>query len=153
MYEQQNLYPSQGGPVQGTEPLMQPISQTPIYGQQIPPAVQPIPQPQINQPISQPVFQAPFVNQQQPIVVNQYMPDSLTLNLKTSPTVLVCPFCKNNITTIVDTEFNIVNFCFCWFFFYIWIIAQLIRRKQLLCIDATHKCPSCGSIIGKYSSC
>ena len=72
---------------------MPPNSQPPIYFQEIPPAVQPMPQPQPNQPTAQPFIQAPVMNQQQPIIVNQYNPVQ-PLDLKTIPTTVLMHFLK-----------------------------------------------------------
>ena len=129
----QNLYPAQGGPVPGQPYPYQP-------GQPIPPVAQPY--------TNQPAYQPPIVNQQQPIVVYQQPPV-----LKSSPAFLVCPHCRNQVTTIVETNFNCGNFLFCFCFFYLWIIVELVNGKDLNCSDAIHKCPRCGNTIGNYSAC
>ena len=94
------------------------------------------------------MYQPPVVNQQQPVVVYQQ-----PLILKTSPASIVCPHCNNQITTVVETNCNCLNCCFCWFFCCIWLIVELVNGKDLNCQDATHKCPSCGCVIGSYSAC
>ena len=119
----QNLYPAQGGPVPG-----QPVT----------PVVQP----------NQPIYQPPIVNQQQPVVVYQQPP-----KLKTTPVSLVCPHCHNQITTLVETHFNCLNCCLCCYCLLLWLIVELANDKDLNCTDATHKCPSCGSVIGVYTAC
>ena len=134
----QNLYPAQGGPIAGEPMPIQP-------GQPITPVAQPYPNPNPNQPFYQP---PPIVNQQQPIVIYQQ-----PLNLKTSPTNVTCPYCRNQVVTLVETNFNCLNCLFCCWAFYLWIIVELVRGKDLNCTDATHKCPSCGKVIGYYSSC
>ena len=151
MYQQQqNLYAAQGGPVQGAEPLM-PSSLQPIgYGQDIPLVVQPIPQ---DQQEVLPTNLTPFKNQQQPYMANQntYVQ---TANLKSRPVLVFCPFCKNNVITLVETHFNWLS-CLCCLIsrLIIWSIFQCMRNKDLNCNDATHRCPSCGNIIGTYSAC
>ena len=109
-------------------------------GQPINPVAQPYP--------NQPMYQPPSVNQQQPIVIYQQPPI-----LKTTPASAVCPHCKNQVLTVVETSFNCLNCCFCCFAFYAWIIVELVRGKELNCTDAIHKCPSCGNVIGSYDAC
>ena len=128
-------------PTDGNQPLVQPPQQNMPPGQPITPEVQDMPVPTI---------QAPVLNQ--PIVVDQDIPMN-QVKVKTTPVSMVCPFCKNNITTMVRTEFNWLNFCFCFFFRIIWLIVKIESQKELNCNDATHFCPSCGQIIGQYSAC
>ena len=129
----QNLYPAQGGPIPGQAMPIQP-------GQPITPIAQPYP--------NQPMYQPPIANQQQPIVVYQQ-----PLNLKTSPANVVCPYCRNQVVTLVETNFNCLNCLFCCWFVELWLIIELVRGKDLNCTDAVHKCPSCGQVIGNYSAC
>ena len=144
MYQQ----PPPNGPYEGAQPLIPPPTNM-GPGQPMPPIAQPIP---VAQPVPapQPYGQPPVQNQ--PIVVNQYVPYA-PVKFKTSPVSMVCPFCKNNITTLVDTQFNCCNCCFCCFFCILWLIVMLVSEKDLNCSDATHKCPSCGKLVGSYQSC
>ena len=139
--------PPPNGPMDTAQPLIPPPTG---YGQPMPPIAQPVP---VAQPVpaAQPVPYGPPV-QNQPIVVNQYVP-AAPVKFKTSPVSMVCPYCKNNITTLVDTQFNCCNCCFCFCFCLIWLIVMLVSEKDLNCSDATHKCPSCGKVIGSYQSC
>ena len=100
MYQQ----PPPNGPYEGAQPLIPPPTNM-GPGQPMPPIAQPIP---VAQPVPapQPYGQPPVQNQ--PIVVNQYVPYA-PVKFKTSPVSMVCPFCKNNITTLVDTQFNCCN--------------------------------------------
>ncbi len=153
MDQPQNLYPAQNGQVGGVEPLMYNQGQPMVTAQPIPQASSMAP---MNQPIvdpiygTQPIYQIP--NQNQPIVVNQIIPVS-PIQLKTNPVSTVCPFCRNNITTVVETEFNCLNCCFCCWNMVLWLIVQLVREKELNCTNATHKCPMCHRIIGQYNAC
>ena len=144
------------------EPI-QPPNQTQGYGQPIPPAAMPYnPPPSYEKPTYE---LPPQYQQQQPIVVQQYVPTQQQhyvvqqygnvphSKVKTSPVTTVCPFCKNNVTSIVETHFNILNCCFCYLFPLFWCLYQLCADKEFLCNDAIHKCPRCGNIIGKYNSC
>ena len=128
-------------PADGSQPLVQPPQQNMPPGQPVTPVVQNMPGP---------IIQAPVQNQ--PIVINQNIPMN-QVKLKTSPVSMICPFCNNNITTIVETEFNCLNCCFCFCFCIIWLIVQLASDKELNCTDANHKCPSCGHLIGQYRAC
>ena len=141
----QNLYPAQPGPVIGAEPIMPPTAQPMGYGQPIQPLAQPVYIP----PGGQPPMQAPIQNQ--PIIVNQI--PVIPIKFTTAPMAITCPFCRNNITTIVTTNFNWLNCLFCCFFCEIWLIVQLVQGKDLNCTDATHRCPQCNQIVGQYSAC
>ena len=142
-------------PMDGAQPLIPPSNEVmTVPGQPIPPLAQPYPVAQPI-PVAQPVPQAqpyPSPVQNQPIVVNQVVP-YVPVKFKTSPVSMVCPFCKKSITTVVNTEFNCGNCCFCFCFCLIWLIVMLASDKDLNCSDATHKCPSCGNVLGKYQSC
>ena len=76
MDQPQNLYPAQNGQVGGVEPLMYNQGQPMVTAQPIPQASSMAP---MNQPIvdpiygTQPIYQIP--NQNQPIVVNQIIPE------------------------------------------------------------------------------
>ena len=165
--------------MEGGQPLMQPPNSKPMIGpgqpiqpiMELMPVTQPIPLTQTI-PVTQPISQAqPFpmtqpmsmaqpmcaqqgiaLTQSQPIVVNQYVP-YIAHKFKSSSLQMVCPFCHNNINTIVDVQFNCVNCCFCCCFFVLWLIVMLAQEKDLNCSNATHKCPSCGKVLGSYQSC
>ena len=128
-------------PADGSQPLVQPPQQNMPPGQPVTPEVQNMPGPVIQDPV-----------QNQPIVINQNIPMN-QVKVKTSPVSMICPFCKNNITTIVETEFNCLNLCFCLFFRIIWLMVKIENEKELNCTDAKHTCPSCGQIVGQYSAC
>ena len=160
--QQQNLYPAQSGPVQAIEPILPP-NQIQGYGQPIPPVAMPY-----NPPPSyeKPTYEPPPQNQQQPIVVQQYAPTQQQhyvvqqqyavipqAKLKTPAVTTICPFCKNNVTTIVETNFNILSCCFCYLFPLFWLLYNVCADKEFCCSDATHTCPQCGNIIGKYKAC
>ena len=156
MTQPENLYQGQEGPVAGSEPLIPPAQQPQVYGQPITPAVQgnlqtstyPV-QPGAIPP--QPTYQPPVPNQP-PIIVNQGIPQ-VPIKLKTVPAVVVCPHCHNTVTTVVDTQFNCLNCCFCYCLTLCWIIVNLANEKDFNCSDATHKCPQCGQVIGQYNAC
>ena len=149
----QNLNQVKNEPIIGEEPLVTTSLNSNGYAQPISPIpqqyFQPLPGNQI--PMAQP-YAYPSNLPNQPIIVNQYIPVQ-PIPFKTEPINMVCPFCKSNITTNVETEFNCLNCCFCCWNFVLWIIVQLVREKELNCTDATHKCPNCGQIIGKYNAC
>ena len=155
MTQPENLYPGPEGQVSPAEPLMPPTSQPQAYGQPIAPAVQAYqqPPPYPGQPMApaSATYQPPMANQQ-PIVVNQAIPQA-PLKLKTMPASIVCPHCHNNVTTVVDTQFNCLNCCFCWFFCICWCCVNLINDKDFNCTDATHKCPQCGQVVFQYNAC
>ena len=95
-------------------------------------------------------------NTQRAIVVNQAIPSVVIASspvFGTAPVSIICPFCRQPITTIVERSFNCATCLLCWctgLLFFICI--QMCSQKEIGCFDAVHKCPSCGNIIGQYSS-
>ena len=146
--QQDNLYPAQPGPVPA-EPILPP-TQPAGFGQPIQPVAQPYNPPPGS--YGQPTYQPPVQNQQQPIVVQQYV-NAPPVKLKSSPVSMFCPHCKKTVTTVVSTQFNCLNCCFCFCFCLLWLIVELVSDKDLNCTDATHKCPNCKNVIGVYRSC
>ena len=92
--------------------------------------------------------QAVMVNQ--PIIVAPVLPPTLG----GSPAFMICPNCKQNITTNVEKKWSWGSCCLCcWTGVVIWIIIQYLRKKDITCYDATHKCPNCGRTVGQFESC
>ena len=88
------------------------------------------------------------------IIINQVAPRYVSPQaFGTNPVTLVCPVCKNLIATRITSEFNCASCCLCCWNWIIWLIVQLARDKELNCTDATHRCPNCKNIIGKYDAC
>ena len=123
------------------------------------PGFQNVPQPILNMapapqlPIAQPIAYI------QPVVAsNQVIPNTIIIrnpqDFKISPIVCTCPNCRNTVTTIVSTNFNVLN-CLCCFCTTLvcWIVFQCIRDKEISCDDATHICPHCQYVIFNYSAC
>ena len=102
---------------------------------------------QYGQPVQSVVVQpAVVVNQESPVVVVVNMP-----KLGLSPITTACPFCRAEITTVVEESFS-YGACLlcCYTGFLIYVCIQLCNNKSILCCDATHRCPLCGGIIGQY---
>ncbi len=73
---------------------------------------------------------------------------------KTNSVLATCPSCKTSANTSVTTNFSIMNYLlYCFTTPLVWIIFQLIRKKDLNCCDATHTCSGCGSLIANYTAC
>ena len=127
------------------QPIM--VQQQPIMVQQQPIMVQQ--QPIIGQPVAyvQPVVASNQVNPNPVIVRNPQ-------DFKCTPIVCTCPNCKNTVTTIVTTNFNVANCCCCFLTnILFWILFQCLRDKDISCNDATHICPHCQYVIFNYSAC
>ena len=100
-------------------------------------------------------------NANQPILVNQVNPLPIhciplsDINKWGSiPHNVACPFCHQNVTTIVEASCNMGSCCLCfWLSCIIWAIILLCMGKEIGCADATHKCPNCKNVIGVYRSC
>ena len=132
---------------------------------QAPPQVayqQPMYQPPVYQPpASQPIIQVVQTNNNSPktpvTTVEEVVHVTSNSHLTTSPVSAFCPFCKKNVVTVPETSCNFGNFlCFLFTYpliFIPWCFFQTSRGKELCCLDAIHKCPICGSIIGNYTAC
>ena len=140
-----------------TQPLQAQPTTQPIQAQ---PTTQPLQAPQAGYaapiiPASAPVN----TNGPLPVVTNQQTPllqTTLLINpdlFKLDPVVVQCPFCNTMVTTNVETSWNCLVCCWCWFFLILYIIVQVVRGKSLLCNDAKHNCPHCGRTIAQYSAC
>ena len=115
------------------------------------------PQQVIYQPAVQPLYpQNVVVGPQQPffqgggIVVNQGPPFFQQQTMTVNPVIMICPFCKQQITTIVEPEFNCCACCICCFIGVFYFVMQAVRGKDLCCNDAKHRCPNCNNIVGNY---
>ena len=134
------------------KPLVSQDLDTPatVSDNQVPPPTNDSPQPV---PQTQPYVQP------QPVVTNQIvLPSQVVIpsgqGLRTSSTGMVCPSCKNFINTRVETSFSCCNFCCCCMTSPLcWAGFQLIRGKDLICLDAKHTCPNCGTHLGNYKAC
>ena len=111
-----------------------------------------------NQPgYGMPQQQQPPVQQQQQPVVNQAQPQVINVvnqEFRTSPVSITCQFCKNPVTTVVEKHCNCCACCLCWMTGLVFFVCiQCCRGKEIGCCDATHKCPTCGQILGTYVAC
>lgn len=90
-----------------------------------------------------------------PIVVNQNSPTIIrAYEIGTSPIALICFRCGLPITTNTEWECNCGSFCLCCLIGYLFFTCfQLCRGKSIFCCDVIHKCPNCGTYLGKYTSC
>lgn len=71
-----------------------------------------------------------------------------------SPMNIVCPYCKTQVTTVVEDRCNCTACIFCLlttFIFYVCI--QLSRGKDICCTDTWHRCPKCKMFVGSYVTC
>ena len=111
-------------------------------------------------PPGQPPYQGPPPGQPTPVVINQTTP--LVVNtvvfspdmFKLSPVNITCPFCRQMVTTRVQTSCSCCACCFCLFTtFLCYCIVQCIRGKNLICQNAVHSCPNCKQVIGRYEAC
>ena len=163
MTQPEKIYQGPEGQASPAEPLMPPPTAQPQdYGLPIAPPVganqQQPPPPQIPGPVITPssVTYQPTMANQQPIVVNQIIPQATfqpTIKIKTAPAFMACPYCHNVITTVVNTQFNWLNCCFCYCFPMCWVIVNLINEKDFNCTNATHLCPQCGQVVYHYNAC
>ena len=74
--------------------------------------------------------------------------------IKTTPLTVQCPFCKKVTTTKVDKSLNVCAclLCYCTGIVF-YVCVQAIRKKDLCCWNAEHRCAFCGNVVGAYTSC
>ena len=147
---------AQPPPIQTTNPVPPPVQPAkPFFPPQQP--AYPPQQQVVYQPVVQPVYgQHIIVAQPQPVVsaaiiVNQNQPLLGGPVFSVSPVTMVCPFCQQQITTRVVTNFNTGAFCLFLCINYFYFIIQCIRGKDWCCNDAIHYCPNCGHELGRYN--
>ena len=115
-------------------------------------------QPQYGKPIANavPANAVPSTGMPNTIVINQ-QPQFMMVNphmFKSVAIAMTCQFCGKNINTSVNQECNCLACCLCFFTGIIWyLIIQSCRDKDLCFYNATHTCPYCGKIVGKYNAC
>lgn len=173
---QQGYQPPQPG-YQPTQPGYQPAQpgyQPPQPGYQPPqqpqqayhpllPTNQPQPQPQqgypqqpgvqVQQVYAQPILVPLNSNQ---VLFNQSCPTgtNTTIIYKRAPIEMVCPYCRQQIKTVVEDKCNGAACLFCCSTaFCVFAFLQTARGKDLLCCDSRHKCPKCRQFLGAYIAC
>ena len=122
---QQSYQPQQGYPLQQGYPIQQGLPPQQMYGQ--------------------------------PIIVSPINTNALVVNQPTekivfgrAPLAACCPYCRANITTVVEDVCNGAAFSFCCICFCIYACYQSSRGKDLGCSDTKHRCPNCKRVIGSY---
>ncbi len=124
----------------------------------------PLPEQSFSNRVSNQANPVPTIIQPQPQIQNQQIISNQmakpqvvyvdTTNFKTSPCQTVCPFCKNQIQTKVNTKCNLYSCLFCYFCGVLnWMLIQCCRNKEFNCCDGEHVCPMCGNKIADYTSC
>ena len=123
----------------------------------------PLPEQSFSNRMSNQANPVPTIIQPQPQIQNQQIISNQmakpqvvyvdTTNFKTSPCNTVCPFCKNQIQTKVNTKCNLYSCLFCYFCGILnWMLIQCCRNKEFNCCDGEHVCPMCGNKIADYTS-
>ena len=100
-------------------------------------------------------YQQGYVQPIPVLAVNQTTPSIVVAPPKfgIAPVSLICINCKNPITTQVEESFNCCSCLICcWTGFVIYACIQACNGKEICCCDATHRCPKCGFMVGKYTS-
>ncbi len=77
----------------------------------------------------------------------------ITKEFKRSPVTIFCPICKRAITTKTELKFNFWALCCCLLCSLFYFCLKLCACDNVLCCDVVHKCPKCGSKIGRYRAC
>ena len=111
------------------------------------------------QPIAQPVPIMPTVAVPVPVQVAPLDKQGEQLHMdpvkfKTTPVTFYCPFCKKVGVTKVDRSLNVCACLLCYgtgIVFYVCV--QAIRKKDLCCWNAEHRCPFAGNVVGAYTPC
>lgn len=96
----------------------------------------------------------PHNNNNQGVVNNQIITVISAEMFRTVPVITVCAICKVSAPTIVKTSLNCANYMYyCWFGVFYWLCFQALRNKDMTCMDATHYCSACGTMLASYSAC
>ena len=108
-----------------------------------------------------PIQSYPFMSNNQmiplnAIIVQQYPPPIIISVGTYEPINMICPYCRINVTTLVDTHFNI-DLCFCMCFmtyFCLWwiFLFKLCTGESFCCFNATHNCPNCRRTIASHTA-
>ena len=75
---------------------------------------------------------------------------AITKEFKRTPVTIFCPICKKAITTKTELKFNFMALCCCLLCSLFYLCIKLCLCENVLCCDVVHKCPNCGSKIGRY---
>ena len=127
-----------------------------IYNQQQPQVIYQPPGQIVYQPVAQPLYGQNIVVAQPQhllqggIVINQNQPLFAQQIFLVNPVNMICPFCKQQINTLVETHFNCGACCICCLLGVFYFLMQAVRGKDLMCNDATHRCPNCNNVVGQY---
>jgi hypothetical protein len=96
--------------------------------------------------------QSPITSSDNSVNANEIL--ELRKTLKSTTTLIKCPFCKNKGFTRVDKSCNAIDGLFCLITLgTLWSCLHICRGKDMNCSDADHYCSGCNNKIGKYSSC
>ena len=91
-----------------------------------------------------------------PLVVNAgiegFVPIIKPKQFGSKPVGTYCPNCRFPVTTISTRKCNCCSCYWCWSCFYLWILIQCCRGKEMTCCDYEHTCPRCGFVIGNYDA-
>ncbi len=69
------------------------------------------------------------------------------------PVSMICFYCLKSIVTKTSTSINCLACLCCLCATLLYLCHQCCNGKNICCINVTHRCPSCGRILGKYSAC
>jgi len=97
-------------------------------------------------------------NNKTQVTTNQRAPDRnqiyfLGKTLKSKSILIKCPYCDYMGQSKAVPSFNCGALLFCACCSCCWIIANLMREKDLNCSDADHYCTKCNMKLNSYSSC
>ena len=72
------------------------------------------------------------------------------------PINMPCPYCRINVTTQVNTDFNWgVCWCMCWMtYFCLWwlFLLKICTGEDCCCFNAVHRCPNCRRVIASHTA-
>ncbi len=89
-----------------------------------------------------------------PILVQNGPTVIIENQLRSVPVFINCPQCRNAGLTRVSESCDCCNLCCCLLTSPLaWVLFQLIRGKDLNCLDTQHFCQACSANVGSYSAC
>ena len=100
-----------------------------------------------------PIIEKPPIIIEKPPIIIEKPPIIIPTDFGSKPFAMTCPNCLKPITTKTESSLNCLACCCCLFFGLLYFIFQAVTKKNICCVDITHKCPICGAVLGYYKSC
>lgn len=75
------------------------------------------------------------------------------MNLRSYSQCINCPTCGKIGYTKSESQCNALNLIFAICLGQCWFCHQILKKKDLNCYDAEHRCVSCNTVVANYTAC